>query len=142
MHGLSVYKPSCCCLMLQEMLFIFDGGLDCIKDLYGGFLVLMGYDTFVDEGLQGLSVFSLKNHLELLQALLTGVFGLCVDVEGFEEVDCMGIENFPLIGLVLHGESEFGSFPRRGVASRCHLTPFLYRWRGKKFKCKCFVICS
>ena len=57
-------------------IIIFDGGLDGVKESYGGFLVLWGYNTIVSEVLHGLSVSSLEHHLELLPALLTGLFSL------------------------------------------------------------------
>ena len=57
-----------------------------------------------------MSVLSLKHHLKLLPALFTWVFGLGVNVEGFKEVDCVGIKGFLLIGLVLDRGSEFQGY--------------------------------
>ena len=78
---------------MPEVLFVF-GGLDGIKDMYGHPLVLLGYDTIVSGGLQGLKVFSLEHHLELLPVLLTGVFSLGFNIKDFEEVHCLGIKGF------------------------------------------------
>ena len=48
-----------------------------------------------------------------------------MDVEGFKEDDCMGVENFPLIGLVW-GEGKHLGFSLRGIAPGCHLVCVLF----------------
>ena len=106
--------------VVTEMFLILVGSLYDIKDLYGHLLVLCSDDTNVTEGLQGLSVFSLKHHFELFSALFAVVFGLYVNNEGLLEVDYIGVENSPLIVLVWGGGGEYRGFPLRGVAPGCY----------------------
>ena len=100
---------------MPQGLFISDSSLDGNEESHGHPLVLLSYDTIVDEGVQVLSVFSLKHCLEFLLALFTVVCGLSDDIKVFEEVNCTGMKGFPLISLVLGSGSEFGGFPVRGV---------------------------
>ena len=82
------------------MLFRFNCSGDGIKDLPGGLLLLKGGGAGLSEGLKGLLIFILKHHFELFPAFMGGVFFLCVNVEGFQEVNSLGVETSPLVTLI------------------------------------------
>ena len=73
--------------VVPEMFLVLDCSLYSVEDSYGHLLVLWADDTMGNKGLQGQSVYFLKNQFELFPAILAGVFTLCVDVEGFQEDD-------------------------------------------------------
>ena len=57
--------------------------------------MLLGNGPIVS--LEGLPVFSLKHHLQLLPSGLCGVSFFSIDVEGLEEVDGPGVECLPVL---------------------------------------------
>ena len=75
--------------------------------------------AIVYKGLEGLSILSLKHHVQLFPASMAFVSLLCVDVEGFEIVNCSSVEDLPVLRLVRGVEVEVGGFPV-GIAVRGH----------------------
>ena len=75
----------------------------------------------VVQSLEGLPVFSLKHHLQLLPASLHGVSLFGIDVEGLQEVDGPGVENLPVLQLLGGHEAKFGSLPVCSTAVECHI---------------------
>ena len=82
-----------------------------IKGKPGHLLTLNGNYPIVYEGLESLSIFTLKHHTELLSASVAVISLLSVNVEGFQEVESPGIEHFPVLRLMGEWEMEGGSFP-------------------------------
>ena len=71
---------------IPEMLIGFDSSADGIKGFLGHLLVLQGDGPIVNEGLQSLSIFALKHHLQLLPACALVISLISVDVEGFQVI--------------------------------------------------------
>ena len=115
---------------ISEVPKVFSG-LHCscngIKDLPGGLLVLWADGANLNEGLYGLSIFTLKHHLKLFPAFLGGVLCICINVKGFQEVvNRISVKVCPLIGLIGCGKGEFRGLPAWGVAaSEYHLLCFV-----------------
>ena len=84
-------------LEVPEVVFRFDGSCYGILYLLGGLLVLLGNGAIVNQNLQGLLVFALKHHFQLLPASLHGVSFFGIDVEGLQEVSVPGVESLPVL---------------------------------------------
>ena len=90
-------------------------GLDCsangIQGMFGGLLALHSDGAIVCKGVEGPAILSLKHHVELFPASMAFVSLLHVDVKGFLVVDCLSVEDLPVLGLVRGVELEGGGFP-------------------------------
>ena len=95
---------------MPEMLLRLYCSTDGIKDKPGHLLTLCSDGPTAYEGLESLSIFSLKHHVELLPASVVVISLLSVNVEGFQEVNGPGIEHFPVVRLTGGVEIECGSF--------------------------------
>ena len=94
--------------LVPEVIYIFYCTLDDIKDCDGNLLVIRGDGAIVDEGFQGLAVFSLK-HALLFSSFFGIIFPLCVYIRGFDKVNSMCVKGFPFICLIGGKEGEFGT---------------------------------
>ena len=68
---------------MPEMLISFDSSVDGINGFPGHILVLWGNGPIVNERLESLSIFTLKHHLQLLQACVPVVSLISVNIECF-----------------------------------------------------------
>ena len=67
---------------MLEVVFGLHGGCSNIKHLLEHLLALWGDGTIVDEGLEGLLVFTLEHHFKLFLASLEVISFYGTDVEG------------------------------------------------------------
>ena len=84
---------------------------DGIKGKLGCILTLLSDGHIVYEGLESLSIYALKHHVELLPAKAAVISPLNINVKGFPVVDSPGIEHFPVLRLMGGIKMEGGSFP-------------------------------
>ena len=96
---------------MPEMLLNFDSCAYSIKGIMGHLLMLQGVGLIVSKGLESLSIFTLKHHLQLKPAHVLVFSHISVDVKGFQVVKHPGVEDFPVLQLMGQIEVEFGSFP-------------------------------
>ena len=82
-----------------------------IKGKLGCLLTLWSDGPFLYEGLKSLSIFTLKHHAELLPASAVVISLLGINIEGFQEVNSPGIEQFLVLRLMRGVEIACGSFP-------------------------------
>ena len=75
----------------------FDIHADSIKGITGHLLILQCGGPIVNKGLENLSIFTLKHHLQLTPACLPVVSLISVDVKGFQVVKHRHIEDFPVL---------------------------------------------
>ena len=85
---------------MSEMLLSFDSCLDSIKGNKGYLLMLQGNGSIVDKGLDSLSIFTLKHHLQLLPSCVPVVSIISIDVKSFHVVKWPGIENIPVLQVM------------------------------------------
>ena len=71
---------------MPEMLISLYSSANGIKGLPGHLLVLQVHGPIVNEGLESLSIFSLKHDLQLLPACVPVVSLISINVEGFQVV--------------------------------------------------------
>ena len=85
---------------MPEMLLGFDNNANSIKSILGHLLVLQSDGLLVDKGLESLSIFTLKHHLQLLPACVQVISLISIDVKGFKVVKHTGIEDFSVLQLM------------------------------------------
>ena len=85
----------------------------CLNGFKGedrGLLGIRQDGLVVNEGLEGLAVFSLKHHFNMMPLLFALVFHIWINVQGFNKVYGPDIERLPLLCLIRGIEREFGGF--------------------------------
>ena len=70
-------------LEMPEMLISFYSSANGIKSFLGHLLVLWGHDPIVNEGLESLSIFTLKHHLQLLPACAPVISLISIGIKVF-----------------------------------------------------------
>ena len=83
-------------------------------------LALQGDGPIVNEGLEGLPVFSLKHHFKLFPAGLVVISSLGINIEGLQVVNGPGVECSPVLRLLGCVEAELWGFPAWGGTVGCH----------------------
>ena len=105
---------------VPEMLFGLNICPSSIKGKPGHPLTLWGDGAIVYEGHASPSVFVLKHHHELFPASIVVISFLSVDVEGFQVIYSPGIEDVPVLQLMVGVKVELMGF-LAGVWTGCLL---------------------
>ena len=85
---------------MPDMLLDFDSPADSIKGITVHLLMLQDDGPIVNKGLESLSIFTLKNHLQPMPAHVLIISLISIDVEGFQIVRHPGAEDFSFLQLM------------------------------------------
>ena len=96
---------------IPEMFFRLYFSTDGIKGKSGHLLTLWSDGPIVYEGLESISIFTLKHYVELLPVRVAVISLFSVDVKGFQDINSPSVEHFPVLRLIGGVEIECGSFP-------------------------------
>ena len=88
----------------------------------GNFHTLLHDGAVVYEGLESLSIITLKHELQKLPAFVAVIRFISLYVKGIQVIKCPGIESFPVCRLVGGVEMEGGGIPAVvWVRGHCYL---------------------